>query len=141
MSPNHETLPDTFPNIPPFPTDVPTVPLLRISLSKLIAGDEAESTRLFSASKTLGFFYLDLRTDNNGERILAEVDELFQVGEQLFDLGREELAKYDYSKQGSYFGYKGYGTAYVDEKGNLDRNEFYNVGVQSVSGMQAIIPI
>jgi hypothetical protein len=127
MSSDHELVPDSFPNIPPFPTYVPTAPLLRLSLSRLRAHDAAESRRLFSASKALGFFYLDLRNDNNGEQILSEADELFKVGEELFDVGREELAKYDYSEQQSYFGYKGFGKAYADEKGSLDRNEFYNV--------------
>lgn len=127
MTAAHDSILESFPNIPPFPTDVPTVPLLRISLSKLRAGDKEESARLFSASKALGFFYLDLRADGKGEQILEEADELFQVGEELFEAGREQLAKYDYSAQGSYFGYKGYGTAYVDERGSLDRNEFYNV--------------
>jgi isopenicillin N synthase-like dioxygenase len=119
----------TFPNIPPFPTTVPTAPLLRLSLSALCAHDAAESARLFSASKALGFFYLDLRNDPQGSQILSEADELFRVGEELFELGREELSKYDYSEQGSYFGYKGFGKAFVDDKGSLDRNEFYNVGL------------
>lgn len=59
---------------------------------------------------------------------MSEADELFKLGEALFELGRGELSKYDYSEQGSYFGYKGFGKAFVDEKGSLDRNEFYNVG-------------
>jgi hypothetical protein len=129
MSPNHSPvsiLEEAFPNNPPFPSAVPTAPLLRISLSRLRTNDAPESARLFSASKALGFFYLDLRNDEKGQQILSEADALFGVGEELFDLGREELGKYDYSAQGSYFGYKGYGTAYVDEKGSLDRNEFYN---------------
>jgi isopenicillin N synthase-like dioxygenase len=123
-------VPESFPNIPPFPTTIPTAPLLRLSLSALRAHDVAESARLFSASKALGFFYLDLRNDPQGSQILSEADELFKVGEELFELGREELSKYDYSEEGSYFGYKGFGRAFADEKGSLDRNEFYNVSFQ-----------
>jgi hypothetical protein len=121
----------TFPNIPPFPTHVPTAPLLRLSLSALRAHDAAESARLFSVSKALGFFYLDLRNDPQGSQILSEADDLFKLGEEVFELGREELSKYDYSEQGSYFGYKGFGRAFVDEKGSLDRNEFYNVSLDT----------
>lgn len=131
MSTDHESVLDSFPGLPPFPTAVPTAPLLRISLSRLCAGDKEESARLFSASQALGFFYLDLRNDPQGSEILSEADELFKVGEELFELGREELSKYDYSEQGSSFGYKGFGRAFVDEKGSLDRNEFYNVSLQN----------
>jgi isopenicillin N synthase-like dioxygenase len=115
-----------FPNLPPFPSNIPIAPLHRLSLSKL-RRDAAESERLFSASKDLGFFYLDLRQDAEGEALLDEADKLFALGPQLYDLGREELQKYDNKSLGSYMGYKGFGSAVVDEQGNLDRNEFYNV--------------
>jgi isopenicillin N synthase-like dioxygenase len=116
----------TFPHLTPFPDDIPTAPLLRLSLSKLRV-DPIESDRLFSASKDLGFFYLDLTGDPEGEALLSEAEKLFDLGPKLFDLGRNELQKYDYKAQGSYMGYKGFGSAVVDDKGNLDRNEFYNV--------------
>lgn len=116
----------TFPHLTPFPKDIPTAPLLRLSLSKL-RNDPAESDRLLSASKDLGFFYLDLNGDKEGEALLEEADRFFELGPKLYDLGREELQKYDYKSLGSYMGYKGFGSAVVDEKGNLDRNEFYNV--------------
>lgn len=116
----------TFPDLPPFPSDIPIAPLHRLVLSKLRT-DPTESERLFSASKDLGFFYLDLRQDDEGEALLAEADKLFALAPVFYDLGREELQKYDYKAQGSYMGYKGFGTAVVDENGNLDRNEFYNV--------------
>lgn len=115
-----------FPTLPPFPTNIPTAPLHRLSLAQ-IRTSPSESERLFAASQDLGFFYLDLRKDELGARLLDEADTLFGVGEQLYDLGPDELQKYDYKHLGSYMGYKGYGSAVVDEKGNLDRNEFYNV--------------
>jgi isopenicillin N synthase-like dioxygenase len=122
----------TFPHLTPFPDNVPTAPLVRLSLSKLRSGDPAESNQLFSASKDLGFFYLDLNGDKEGEALLEEADSFFALGPKLYDLGREELQKYDYKSQGSYMGYKGFGSAVVDEKGNLDRNEFYNVRPTSI---------
>jgi hypothetical protein len=75
----------------------------------------------------LGFFYLDLRNDEDGEKLLEEANQLFELGPKLYDLGRDELQKFDNKAKGSYVGYKGYGSEVVDEKGNLDRNEFYNV--------------
>jgi hypothetical protein len=75
----------------------------------------------------LGFFYLDLRGDEAGEKLLNESSQLFGVGRELFDLGREELDRFDYKSLGSYFGYKGFGKGVVNAKGDLDWNEFYNV--------------
>ena len=57
-----------FEDLPAFPTDVPTVPLLRISLQKLANGNPTELNRLWKASCEIGFFYLDLR-DGNGDGI------------------------------------------------------------------------
>ncbi|OJD10578.1 hypothetical protein ACJ73_09751 [Blastomyces percursus] len=114
-----------FAGIPPFADDVPCAPLLRLSLEKLLSEDEAEVQRFYSACKDLGFFYLDLR----GTAILADADQLFGIGEQLFELDIDEKRRYDFSKQNSYFGYKETGAAVVDREGNPDRNEFYNVSL------------
>ena len=118
---------ENFPGLPPFPDDVPTAPLLRLSLAKLLAGDAAEYERLFEASIDIGFFYLDLQDSEQGRSLLLDADDLFQVGDKLFQLPLEEKKQYDFSAQDSYFGYKGQGVAVVDKQGNLDRNEFYNV--------------
>jgi hypothetical protein len=61
--------------------------------------------------------------------LLDDAEKLFGLAPALYDLGRDELQKYDYKAQGSYMGYKGFGSSIVDENGNLDRNEFYNVYV------------
>lgn len=118
---------DNFPGIPPFPDDVVTAPLLQLSLGKLLAGDAAEYERLFEASVDIGFFYLDLQDSEHGRSLLHDADDLFQIGERLFELPLDEKKRYDFSAQNSYFGYKGQGVAVVDKDGNLDRNEFYNV--------------
>jgi isopenicillin N synthase-like dioxygenase len=115
----------TYENAPPFPDNVPTAPLLRLSLAKLLDRDPAELNRFVRACEDLGFFYLDLY--GPGDSILADADQLFQVGEKLFDLPLEEKKQYDFQQRKSYFGYKGYGANVVDKDGNLDRNEFYNV--------------
>ncbi|ETN42240.1 uncharacterized protein HMPREF1541_04181 [Cyphellophora europaea CBS 101466] len=122
-----------FDGLPPFPDDVPTAPLLRLSLASLLARDPNELSRFFQACTDLGFFYLDLSTCAEGNAILADADKLFSVGADLFELPTEEKVKYDFSKSHkSYFGYKGYGTNVVDRQGNLDRNEFYNVSKDDI---------
>jgi hypothetical protein len=142
------TLPQ-FHDIPPFPNTVPTAPLLRISLAKLLVGDVEEEKRVWEASKGLGFFYLDLATDAGGSEdghsdssegsggdevgkidgveLLEQAEKLFGVGEEVFALPVEEKEKFDFKDKGSYFGYKGMGKGVVDKEGNRDRNEFYNV--------------
>jgi isopenicillin N synthase-like dioxygenase len=115
---------------PPFPDDVPTAPLLRIAFEKLLQRDKIELERFVQACEDLGFFYLDLT--GPGDALLAEAEQLFGVGEELFDLPLDEKAKYDFSAQKSYFGYKAQGAAVVDRKGNIDRNEFYNVSPQRI---------
>jgi hypothetical protein len=116
-----------FRGLPPFPTDVPTAPLLRLSLASLLARDSDEVARFNRACEELGFFYLDLTGCEQGKTLLAQADSMFGIGEELFKLPVEEKKKYDFSMQKSYFGYKGMGTNVIDRKGNLDRNEFYNV--------------
>lgn len=143
-----------YSDLPPFPSDVPTAPLLRLSLQKLIDNDTSELNRLWEACCKVGFFYLDLRhaaeeqhgangqtnghtngetngatpkTTINGNAYLADAAALFPVQQDLYDLPVEEKIKYDFKDQGSYFGYKGYGHGIVDAKGTKDRNEFYNV--------------
>lgn len=119
------TVDENFAGLPPFPDDISTAPLLRLSLAKLLAENEEECEKLFQSSIDIGFFYLDLR--GSGEELLNNADDLFEVGKELFELSLEEKMKYDFSSQNSYFGYKGQGLSVVDKQGNLDRNEFYNV--------------
>ncbi|OAQ65285.2 1-aminocyclopropane-1-carboxylate oxidase [Pochonia chlamydosporia 170] len=116
----------TYKSGPPFPDDVPTAPLLRLSLAKLQAKDPEEIKRFTSACEDLGFFYLDLR--GPGDKILQQSSDLFDVGKELFDLPLEEKKKYNFEHLKSYLGYKHMGASVADKHGNLDRNEFYNVG-------------
>ena len=53
-SPSPRSMHDTAP--PPFPDDVPTVPLLVIDYALLQAGDEQEIDRLWQAATELGFW-------------------------------------------------------------------------------------
>lgn len=119
---------DTFTDLPPFPDNVPTAPLLRISLEKLLQNDQEEQQRCWKACCDLGFFYLDLRCSSSGgehsidgQGLLNDAENLFEVMKSFFDLNVEEKIKYDLKDQGSYFGYKGYGEGFVDKQGTRDR--------------------
>ncbi|KAF2764018.1 Clavaminate synthase-like protein [Teratosphaeria nubilosa] len=140
----------TFHDLPPFSENVPTAPLLRLSLKKLVNGDEAEQERLWRACCDVGFFYLDLRggrtnkrdsvnsaseEDVDGDALLGHADELFELGNTLFDLQFEEKQKYDLKPRGSYFGYKATGAGVVDKHGTRDRVEWYNVSKDDILGI------
>jgi isopenicillin N synthase-like dioxygenase len=116
-----------FENIPPFPDDVPTAPLVCLSFEKLLKHDNEEVHRFCDACEGLGFFYLDLCDVEMGNSILSVADRLFPVGEQLLALDLAEKMKYDFSKENSYFGYKAMGSSLLTKSGKLDKNEFYNV--------------
>jgi hypothetical protein len=111
---------DTFLDLPAFPENVPTAPLLRICLEKLLNHDKEEQERCWKACSDLGFFYLDLRTSNgqsiDGDALLQDADRLFEVMKGFYDLDLQEKVKY-----------KGYGEGVIDKDGTRDRNEFYNV--------------
>ncbi|KAF2469328.1 Clavaminate synthase-like protein [Lindgomyces ingoldianus] len=135
----------SFPDLPPFPDTVPTAPLLRISLQRLLEHDCEEEERCWKACCDLGFFYLDLRTkdsagDVNGEALLQDADQLFEVMKEFFDLDINEKVKYDFADQESYFGYKGYGAGIVDSKGTRDRNEFYNISKDDILALTPKLP-
>ncbi len=108
----------TFTDIPPFPNTVQTAPLVRISLRKLAYGDIEEQNRLWEACCDLGFFYLDMRigkigpvdvdgvneNEIDGDAILSEKDQLFDLAKEMYALPVEEKAKYNRSAEGIYFG-------------------------------------
>ena len=129
-----------FVDLPPFPDNVPTAPLLRISLAKLTSQDEAEQERCWRACQSLGFFYLDLRGCAPGTALLSDADALFELMKTFYALPVEEKVRYDFKKEGSYFGYKGYGEGIIDKEGRRDKNEFYNVSKDDVLGLSAPLP-
>jgi len=106
-----------FPDIPPFSKGVPTAPLLRISLSKLANGDIKEQDRLWEACCDIGFFYLDMRMNDSpvnvddvkeneidGDAILKEKDQLFDLMKVIYALPKDEKEKYNRTAEGIYFG-------------------------------------
>lgn len=139
---DHSPSPDPtegFADLPVFPGNVPTAPLLRISLAKLLDKDVAEQERCWQACQELGFFYLDLR-GQHGDALLSDASALFSLMKTFYDLPVSEKVQYDFKSKGSYFGYKGYGEGIVDKNGTRDRNEFYNVSKDDVLGLSEPLP-
>ena len=85
---------ESFPELPPFPMDVPTADLPQISYAKLQAGEKIEVDRLFEACKHWGFFLLDLRDNADGSALLDLADQVVEIGKKAFELDLEEKNRY-----------------------------------------------
>lgn len=83
-----------FEAYPPFPADVPTAILPKISLDKLTSGSEAEANELFHACRTKGFFLLDLQNEPAGDGLLRDIEALFAITREVMDLSLEEKTEY-----------------------------------------------
>ncbi|OTB10749.1 hypothetical protein K445DRAFT_69690 [Daldinia sp. EC12] len=111
---------------PPFPSDVPTVSLETITLSKLLNGDTAEQDRVFDSCVGRGFFYLELDGCTEGDIIRQGAEHIALAGERVFRLPLTEKMNYKMAK--SLFGYKYAGATITDKAGTPDTAEFFNVG-------------
>ncbi|KAJ7130713.1 hypothetical protein C8R46DRAFT_1168777 [Mycena filopes] len=107
--------------LPHFPSDVPTHPLLVIDYQKLLVKDEAEIAKLWSAATTLGFWYLK----NHGADDLVEG--MSEMAAQTMLLPLEEKLKYEQGDSGNSFGYKAAGANAVDATGQPDTVQFINI--------------
>ncbi|KAI4737843.1 Clavaminate synthase-like protein [Aureobasidium sp. EXF-12298] len=85
-----------FPDLPPFPEDVPMAPLLRINLNKLTQGDQEEVDKLWQACCELGFFYLDLRGASNDRESISKPPPVIESTESARgEVGRADSATGD----------------------------------------------
>ncbi|KAF7313008.1 Clavaminate synthase-like protein [Mycena kentingensis (nom. inval.)] len=108
-------------DLPPFPDDVPTHPLLVIDYALIQAGDETEKKRLWTAATTLGFWYLK----NHGAD--EDVEGMFEMGAETMALPLEEKLSYAQGNEGMSFGYKPAGANAVNAYGTRDNAQFINV--------------
>jgi isopenicillin N synthase-like dioxygenase len=113
--------------VPPFPSDIPTASISTVDLDLLAAGDEHQRGLVYEAATGYGFFYL--------QNHHVDSKFMFDLASQVFSLPLDEKMKYDMGTTGYYYGYKRSGAMIVDEKGNPDRSEFYNVSKDEVLGI------
>lgn len=93
-----------FTDIPPFPDNVPTVPMYTISLASLHSGRENAAERLLAACQELGFFLLDLRGDELGDTVTEEIDRLFGLGRDIMSLPEDVKRQYLHDIPRSFLG-------------------------------------
>ncbi|EJU03505.1 Clavaminate synthase-like protein [Dacryopinax primogenitus] len=134
----------SFQGLPPFPDNIPTAPLVTLSLAKLQANDPQEVAEFFKIGKGLGFFYLDLRGCDNGRQLLHDAEALLELQKQYFDLPLEEKRISDRETvpgSDGFFGWKALGTLAVDKTGKTDRNEQLTVKKDDIVGNTAPLPV
>jgi len=120
-------------NLPPFPADVPTHPLLVVDYQKLLANDEAEIEKLWEGATSIGFWYLK----NHGAD--AEVEQMFNMGEETMALPLSEKMEFEQGDTGLSFGYKAFGANAVDEHGTVDTAEYINVAQDDIFAWPNIV--
>ncbi|KAF5586679.1 gibberellin 2-beta-dioxygenase 8 [Fusarium subglutinans] len=121
--------------LPPFPDDVPTVPIARISYSKLKCSDEHEMIKVLKASKSDGFFYLDLTDNPAGQSLLRDTENVLAISKRALNipLGKKMECVAERGKQ--MFGYKPAGAVkQTDEDARPDTTEFFNVSKDHLLG-------
>ncbi|KAK5683915.1 hypothetical protein LTS10_003778 [Elasticomyces elasticus] len=105
---------------PPFPSDIPTAPLVSVSLAKLEASDGKESQAFFDACKSLGFFYLDTSDSPLGNELVSEAEQLHELQKEFFTLAHEKKENYARERVDPFFGYR------HGMMSDGQRNETYN---------------
>ncbi|KAL2796247.1 hypothetical protein BJX66DRAFT_349993 [Aspergillus keveii] len=111
-----------FAQFPPFPTETDVVDLPRISLGKL-GNDTAEAEKLLKACREWGFFSLQLDTCDEGQALLKEAEEMFNLTDELFSLDQATLDEFAYDAPRDLTGYKAIGKLRTDD----DKTDFMHL--------------
>ena len=75
-------------------------------MSRISSDDAVYAHKVFETCRTTGFFLLEMGGEEIGDNMIKEIDALFDISNNVFDLEVEEKIKYadDYSK-GKLSGY------------------------------------
>ncbi|SPJ93316.1 related to oxidoreductase, 2OG-Fe(II) oxygenase family [Fusarium torulosum] len=120
---------------PPFPEDVPIVPIARLSYSKLTSSCENETKKVLKACGTDGFFYLDLTDGFVGQALLDEADDILNVAKGALNQPLNYKIKFLAERGKEMFGYKPAGAVKkTDKDSRPDTMEFYNVAKDHLLG-------
>lgn len=85
---------------PAFPEDLPIAHISNISHQKILDGDVDEISRVIKSARDIGFFRVDLRESEIGQRFLAAASNMFALAEETFDLPVETKLADSFLKHG-----------------------------------------
>ncbi|KAF4965266.1 hypothetical protein FSARC_6916 [Fusarium sarcochroum] len=121
--------------LPPFPENVPIVPIARISHTKLASSDKDEMKKMLKAAQADGFFYLDLTDSAVGQALLHEAENGLRFWKETLNLPLSHKMEYLAEKGKEMFGYKPAGA--VKKTGinaRPDTTEFFNIAKDHLLG-------
>ncbi|KAG5763938.1 hypothetical protein H9Q72_007989 [Fusarium xylarioides] len=119
----------------PFPDDVPTVPIARISYSKLKRSEENEMIKVLKASQSDGFFYLDLIDDFAGQALLKDTEDVLTISKRALNIPLDKKMECLAERGKQMFGYKPAGAVkQTDKDARPDTTEFFNVSKDHLLG-------
>lgn len=120
---------------PPFPEDVPIVPIARLSYRKLTSSCENEMKMVLKACETDGFFYLDLMDGTFGQSLLNEADVILDVAKGALNQPLGYKMEFLAERGREMFGYKPAGAVKkTDKDSRPDATEFFNVAKDHLLG-------
>jgi len=122
---------EAFQKCPPFPSETPIADIPIISYSNLKSNTGPDSENLFEGCREQGFFLLDLRGDNDGEKLLKDAEGMFDLNAAMFALGHEELMKFKADIPKDLNGYKPPGLLKTDD-GKRDTMGLYTLSRDEV---------
>ncbi|CAD6564679.1 MAG: hypothetical protein ASARMPREDX12_002410 [Alectoria sarmentosa] len=123
---------ELFDALPSFP-DVLTADVPKFSLSRLSSGDSAYAHKVFKTCCTTGFFLLEM-----GDDMVNEIDAMFDISNNIFDLEIEEKSRYAQNAfEGKFTGWKDVGIMKTDS-GAPDRCEFYALAQDDILGITSL---
>ncbi|KAH8112400.1 Clavaminate synthase-like protein [Phellopilus nigrolimitatus] len=112
--------------LPPFPDNVPTYPLLAVDFALIKSGTSKKSTS-------------SGRLPQNWDFGKHEVDEMFKMGEEFFDLPLDKKLEFDQGDGGDSYGYKAAGSTATDEYGSVDKVEYINVAKDDALAYPSVV--
>ncbi|THH03266.1 hypothetical protein EW145_g6394 [Phellinidium pouzarii] len=121
--------------LPPFPDDISTHPLLIVDYELIKASDAQEIDKLWKAATGLGFWYLK----NHGTD--REVDNMFEMGEETMKLPQDERLKFYHKgiKSPGSFGYKTAGEYMTDQDGTPDTIDYISIAKDDALAYPGVI--
>lgn len=128
-----------FACVPPWPSDIPTLELPRVSLYRLRARDTDEEAHVFQSCRQLGFFLLDLSDDDVGTDLMAHIAKVLHLTRAFYAQADDAKLAYAVDPPERLLGYKKLGYTTLSD-GVRDRCEVFSLGQDELKDPDANIP-
>ncbi|KAI1259175.1 Clavaminate synthase-like protein [Xylariaceae sp. FL1019] len=129
-----------FKDIPPFPSNIPTAAISTLSLPTLRSGDTGTAHTLLTSAQELGLFRLDLHGDEVGEKLIEDIDSLFEASKVIMNLPPDVKNQYLHDPPRSFLGFKPRGASKIETM-EPDRFEWFNIGQDGLTGSAPLQPL